>query len=630
MGEEVAGAATQDTALSALTPQTLLGRMFGSEFRLGWVFRDRNQFLRPWARPEPPRAVVDPQLERQARKADARFHDIGAMLVVWGLVGLTVGAAIAPGAGSLVDELWTLVGWTIAFVVGAGTWMAVSVIRHNQVGRQYAEARRGVEEIGSSAWSEWAQARDTHQFEERERVDRLPEWGPVEVSRQLRVDVFGGTLRSWCGLLTTYLTSVVRPGRRVVALDLTGSEIAQEACYLCEREGLSVKRVLLPDGLSNLGLDTDLVDLVVQAIHGADSGGRQDDRMVDMRVLNGICEELRPTVTIARLRDGLRVLLGAPGSRSGLTDEERSRIGGDLFPETYVERAHERIRVLEAYLDQLVVAGPERPKAPGGEGHNLECLMLAQGARMAVTDLATRAAAHWLITAARGGSAAAEVPRVIVIAGADRVPGDLLDWLWRACEQHGIQLVAMFQHLRDEPARFIGGGRAVAFMRLGNHSEAESAANFIGREHRFELSQLTKSLGGGSSETAGTHSGAGESQSVHNALGVIFDIPLTRADTFSTNWGSSQSFAESTNWHSDEAQQRVYEHRVEPSELQGLPEHAMLLVTHQVGGPRLLAVECSPDILTLPRVSSKPLTLNTADQSGGLRQLLGDRVGGGE
>jgi hypothetical protein len=111
---------------------------------------------------------------------------------------------------------------------------------------------------------------------------------------------------------------------------------------------------------------------------------------------------------------------------------------------------------------------------------------------------------------------------------------------------------------------------------------------------------------------------------------VIFDIPLTRADTFSTNWGSSQSFAESTNWHSDEAQQRVYEHRVEPSELQGLPEHAMLLVTHQVGGPRLLAVECSPDILTLPRVSSKPLTLNPADQSGGLRQLLGDRVGGGE
>ncbi len=38
-------------------------------------------------------------------------------------------------------------------------------------------------------------------------------------------------------------------------------------------------------------------------------------------------------------------------------------------------------------------------------------------------------------------------------------------------------------------------------MRLGNHREAATAADLIGRQHKFVLSQLTASLGGNQTHT---------------------------------------------------------------------------------------------------------------------------------
>jgi hypothetical protein len=41
--------------------------------------------------------------------------------------------------------------------------------------------------------------------------------------------------------------------------------------------------------------------------------------------------------------------------------------------------------------------------------------------------------------------------------------------------------------------------------------------------------------------------------------------------------------------------------------LQHLPDHALLLVTTRSSGLELTPVECDPAIITLPRVSTKPL-----------------------
>ena len=62
----------------------------------------------------------------------------------------------------------------------------------------------------------------------------------------------------------------------------------------------------------------------------------------------------------------------------------------------------------------------------------------------------------------------------------------------------------------------LGGGTA-AFMRLGKYAEAEQAANYIGRQHKFVLSQFTATVGGNqsftSSETDGYSDGVSSSRS---------------------------------------------------------------------------------------------------------------------
>jgi hypothetical protein len=66
------------------------------------------------------------------------------------------------------------------------------------------------------------------------------------------------------------------------------------------------------------------------------------------------------------------------------------------------------------------------------------------------------------------------------------------------------------------------------------------------------------------------------------------------------------SWAQGSNWSDAKTHQRVYEYAVEPTVLQSLPDHALLLVTRAAAGPDLRAVECDPTIITLPRVSTEP------------------------
>jgi len=59
---------------------------------------------------------------------------------------------------------------------------------------------------------------------------------------------------------------------------------------------------------------------------------------------------------------------------------------------------------------------------------------------------------------------------------------------------------------------------------------------------------------------------------------------------------------------------------VEPTTLQHLPDYAMLLVTSRPGGGHVLApVECNPEIVTLPRVSTDPLPVVGPPPGAGVR-----------
>jgi len=170
--------------------------------------------------------------------------------------------------------------------------------------------------------------------------------------------------------------------------------------------------------------------------------------------------------------------------------------------------------------------------------------------------------------------------------------------------------------LRDASLQVIGAG-PVAFMKLGNHEEATKAADFIGREHKFVLSQLTRTLGGSDTHTestsindsAGSSGGTNTSTSAEfpSLIGKNWSSGENKGWNVSRSWGATSSRAVGITWSDATTSQRVYEYAIEPRVLQNLPDYAMLLVESSPEGPTVKAIECNPDIITLPRVTMRPL-----------------------
>jgi hypothetical protein len=618
-----------DVVEPARTQHQVLVRLCSTSVgRLGWTFRDHWQFALGFAKPEPPRVIVTPALIRSVRLADARLKDLpaiaGGVLLVGGGFALSAATtATGPLAAALAFAP------TIApFAVGALLWGGFVGGSHWLGHERLDRARELAAKLDSSTRQQWEAEKESHYRSENHRLRDIPEWGPVTIADQARVDIFGGGLQSWSGVLTTFLTSVVHPWHPAVALDLTGSQVVQEALHLCGLAGRAIEGTSLPEGLGGLlgGMDAQgVTDLVIDLVHGTGNVDRAEDRIVDTRLLRGLCSALQPDVTLDRLQHALQEMLGEAPPESLLSERESQRIGSGLFGGDFVQQAHGRLRVLEAYVSQLVEeVGPEAsqrqdpapdPEQPAADrpAPDLRCVMLGRQAR-ATADLLANLAVQWATREVESRPV-----RTVVVAGADRVPLPLLELLSRRCEERGTQLVVMFEHLRDDMTRFVGGGRAVGFMRLGNHLEAEAAANFIGRSHRFVLSQVTRGYGGQSSESYGTNEGSSGSVSEQRNLRQRFlglrwreerDKELGHrrsvSSSFGTNWGSSLQYTEGTNWSVGEMDQRVYEYQVEPTQLQGLPEYAMLLVTSEPSGPRIASIECCPDIATLPHVSHVP------------------------
>jgi hypothetical protein len=218
----------------------------------------------------------------------------------------------------------------------------------------------------------------------------------------------------------------------------------------------------------------------------------------------------------------------------------------------------------------------------------------------------TALAIQWLTVQVSASRASAPA---VIIAGADEITRPHLERLSDACERRGVPLTVMFRHLekREDTLHMLGGGTA-AFMRLGNHDEAEQAASYIGRQHKFVLSQLTATSGGNQSLTRSDTQGYGDSDTSSRSWQEFHLGPGSRSRGTSTsrNWSTAQSWADGTSWSDAVTTQRVYEYAVEPTVLQNLPDHALLLAGRGPAGPRLQAVECDPAIAALPGVSTRP------------------------
>jgi hypothetical protein len=180
------------------------------------------------------------------------------------------------------------------------------------------------------------------------------------------------------------------------------------------------------------------------------------------------------------------------------------------------------------------------------------------------------------------------------------------------------------------------GDAAVGFMRLGNAEDARIAAEQIGTEHRFLVSQLTDTVGttltdtvGGSyTSTVGTADSVTGSDSVTTTTGrsrsrlgavapfadltgsasrdlsssaaVCDSQSITAGISSGTSWGWSTSKAIGSSDSAARTSQRSRESLVEQHELQQLPQSALLLCYPAPEGRQVLLADANPAIMALP------------------------------
>lgn len=622
-------------------------RLFTPDPRIGWVFRDRWWFLRPFPEAPPQQQALPDYLarrvaetERAAQRRLSRTLPVSAAVAAF----LVLFAACSAGASTSLSTGSLLLALIAVAPGGTLTWWAVRQRRAARRAHELAQQQiiGGYREQARH----WQARKHAHDAAEHARLDGLPEWGAAPRPGR-RLDVFGGTLWAWEALLTTYGTSTlaVQP---LLVLDLSREVVSRELAELARAAWMGVDAQLLPSRQESSSLLTDmspqdLVDAIVESMHGGSPDAARAERSMDDRILTKVCGALGDDITLARIAAALRALMGEPDDGGVLTRDERRRIASELFTVEYRRQAHANLSRIESYVHPLENLGTEPSKA--GAGY-LTCIALDSQARNVRSELLTDLIVQWVTHRI---TASWESTPALVVAGADELARRHLERLSDACERRGVPLTLLFRRLRETSAELIGGG-AVAFMRLGNHEDAARAADFIGRDHRFVLSQITKNVGGneshtstdtqgeGDSETRSTSSttgtsrnwGTSRSSGVSHSGGEMFGLfpdrstssqrgrnrggGTSQSDTEGTatstsrNWSAAYAFAEGTNWSDADTTQRVYEYVVEPVTLQHLPDHALLLVQSAPGGGRTVTpVECDPAIITLDRVTTGAL-----------------------
>lgn len=616
--------------------------------RLGWVFRDRRQLAAPFPEPRPDLEAMQAAAAQQAESADQAYRKIRKFLGIPSTL-LFVVLLLANGCAANINGSGPpLVSDLIALVI-CGPGMTLTFLRWRKA-RQAAAAVSRIGDDHQKAIAAWQQRAEAWQRAELTRLDGVDEWGSATLpSGTLRTDVFGGSLRGWQALLTTHGTSLLA-SQPVLTVDLTGEVICQELTDTARAAGVPATEWLLPAQLGSSGVLAGLsaaqfADALAEAVHADGTAGpagtARAERAVDTRVLEQLHGALGGDVTPGRLAAAVRAALGhadhpaglsppgpsQPGlSQPVLSQEERALISAELFPPEYRRQIEPNLVRIEAFLTALAqhteLAGsgqPGQPPVTPEPPAYYTCLALEPAARSARAEVLAALAIQWLTVQVTSSNDPA--PAVIIV-GADEITRPHLERLAGACERRGVPLTLLFRHLRDTGLGMLGGGSA-AFMRLGHHAEAEQAAAYIGRQHKFVLSQVTATLGGSDTHTLTETEGQTVTDTIHigghpgwkataqryrpRNQGHEESRRYSRSRSVSRNWSTARSWAESTNWSNAAASQRVYEYAVEPAVLQNLPDQALLLVTRGSGGPVLTSVECDPAIVTLPRVSSAPL-----------------------
>jgi len=640
------------------------GRLRPDLIYLGWrqVLSEPDPGPPPVAPAAPEADEVSPDWMAAQRREHARLARPARLAGVAALaVSAVSGSAWLAGllAGALALPV-TLVAAGVAGYGGRRLWHGA-----RELAAEFRAEERRLAAFRDAQRREHAARLAEHDGRRREWQERTaafkrqPLWYPVTLPTTVqRVDIAGGTLAGWSALLTMIAAPRLAAGGEVTIVDLTEGGVATDLLAVARRSGIDPLVWVLPTDLPRLDIGATfgpdlLADVLARTVSAAgtagsagaaaDTGGGGADTAKDAallgRVLRALGDNHAPS-TMAKLAAALRALgqIGSPADhlRSGaLTPEELANLGslaGRGAEHLVVERAwalEARLRVLEPLATSPVVRPPSRLKVAW-----LDRRAAAVGNSVLAGYLAIA-----LTAVLRQAPPGTPWQQTLCLLGAERLSADALDRLCDAAEMARAGLVLAYRsipaHVRERLGR---GDAAVGFMRLGNGEDARFAAEQIGTEHRFVVSQLTDTIGvsvtdtGGVSYTSsvGTSDSISESASVsltagrsrgrgkHSSFAPFADFSgsassdasssaaisdsssLTAGISTGTSWGWSTSRAVGASDSLAVAAQRSRESLVEQHELQQLPPSAVLLCYPAPGGRRVVLADANPAIMTLP------------------------------
>jgi hypothetical protein len=561
-----------------------------------------------------------------------------------------------------------LTGGAVLLVTAAAASGAVCCVRAGWRAGRILSAQLRAEELRVAAFAEVQlrqvaarqeqHARDVNAWRQRSSaVRRQPHWHPVTLPTTVhRVDIAGGTLAGWSALLTMIAAPRLAAGGEVTILDLTEGGAATDLLAVAREAEVTPLVWVLPADLPRLELGTQLppevrADVLARTVSAADwpagrpgagSAAGPADAAGDAALIGGVLRALGRDATMPQLIAGLRALgqIGGPAERLGSGGLTHSQLAGlsNLAGRSTERLAAERAWVIEARLRALGTLATSVAHVPPSR---LKVAWLDRRAAAVTNDVLAVYLVIALTAVLRQASPGPRWQQMICLLGADRLPGDLLDRLCDAAEIVGSGLVLCYRsipgHVRERLGR---GDAAVGFMRLGNADDARLAADHIGTEQRFVVSQLTDTVGTSLTDAIATSytstvsnadsvtgsdsitrtSGRGRSHSRQGAFGpmpmadftgsasrdlsssaaVCDSRSITAGISTGTSWGQSTSRVVGGSNSAATTLQRSRESLVEQHELQQLPQSAVLLCYPAAGGRRVVLADANPAIMALP------------------------------
>ncbi len=561
-----------------------------------------------------PPVWVEPALPGDFEKLRSRSRQawiwlpVGLLISVWLLLMLS--------AWSIPEVIATIVFYTV--VAATVVVVAVPKLRFGKAKRTHWQTRDMQVAKFEAAQTAWTNHLHDHDQAEKQRVATAMHWYPAAPSAR-RVDVFGGTPDGWAALLVTAGASILSSGAGLLVLDFSEHQVGVGLAGLATARTCPVAVVDLPTDTGRIGLLAGLsadeaAELIAEAAASRRSGDG-DLHGVDAELVAAVAKRLGEPLTFARLDAGVRAMRGLYDSKAEkiLTAAEEMSLGKVADKLAASARAVDQLQAVGSLLGLLAAeetvadtsADPVRLWPADGLA-----VLSTSSRHLRRKDALDRIVVARVLHELRAGHA--ERNDTIVVAGADHLGLAALEALSKQTRRCGVRLVLMLEHLRDDMIKLLGGSDSAAIlMRLGNASEAAAAADFIGRGHKFVLSQLSEQAGRtlthGNADTTGDSVGTTRTNTSGGTLGSTSTSVARTASWSST---ISESIADSAT--TGLTHQRVYEYSVEPTTLQTLPPTAFILVEATASGRRVVAGDANPAIVLLDKIAPAARTVVAA------------------